>query len=72
MLLNCTSAVMLLNHTGGVVWALEPPYFPIYTPLKSLGQVLGGWGIPFALVMDLHVSKKHYERSRINHRCINS
>jgi hypothetical protein len=25
MLLNCTSAVILLNHTGGVVWALKPP-----------------------------------------------
>ncbi len=25
MLLNRTSAVKLLNHTGGVVWALKPP-----------------------------------------------
>jgi hypothetical protein len=25
MLLNCTSAVMSLNRTGGVVWALKPP-----------------------------------------------
>jgi hypothetical protein len=25
VLLNCTSAVMLLNRSGGVVWALKPP-----------------------------------------------
>jgi hypothetical protein len=25
MLLNRTSVVMLLNRTGGVVWALKPP-----------------------------------------------
>jgi hypothetical protein len=25
MLLNRTSAVMLLNFTGGVIWALKPP-----------------------------------------------
>ncbi len=25
MLLNRTSAVMLLNRTGGVVWAMKPP-----------------------------------------------
>ncbi len=29
--LNCTSAVMLLNRTGGVVWALNLPEIPLYT-----------------------------------------
>jgi hypothetical protein len=35
MLLNRTFVVMLLNCTGGVVWALKPPLDTPYTPLKS-------------------------------------
>jgi hypothetical protein len=30
-----SSAVMLLNRTGGVVWALKPPKLPLNTLVKS-------------------------------------
>jgi hypothetical protein len=39
MLLNCNSAVMLLNSTGGVVWTLNPPKDTHLHPVKvTLGS----------------------------------
>jgi hypothetical protein len=58
MLLNRTSAVMLLNRTGGVVWALKPPVgactknqlckYDLYGPVRNAfdaGSIhyLGKW-----------------------------
>jgi hypothetical protein len=36
MLLNRTRAVMLINLTGGVVWALKPRYYPFKVTLWAL------------------------------------
>jgi hypothetical protein len=73
-------AVMLLNRTGGVVWALKSPSDPLRW------QVGGGWAMEISrfLVPKWHspigsmqfhricTHQKHYARGRINHRCINS
>jgi hypothetical protein len=43
MLLNRRSTVLLLNRTGGVVWALKPPCALVHKTTYAL---------PLALVMD--------------------